>query len=449
MREDFQQVQGAGHKVIIPPGNLGIPRRDMPQIPTAQVPAFFQYLQQEGVTVVKGSTTVGSLKPTQQEINPQKVADMMGQQRDKLAKPVIISSDGYLLDGHHRWAALFQLDPRGSIPTIKVNCPIQQLLKLARGFQGASYKSFEEAMRVITEGWVPKALADSFVTWLREKGVSCTPSQMSTSQIAPTKDLEELDWKRIKKIVREFSPYQITKHPLLVSEDGHLFDGHHRWASCNEIDAKAPVPVIKLGMPFEKLRKLEQEFESGQRAEQDQVDQIVLQAREGRDPVQLIAKLMQVRESDGRRLMRLYESQGRIVKPQLNWLPFAESDLQSIVQRAGLRTRVIELPIEAFEFIQGALRNDDERHKSIAEAILQGRPLPPLMATPKSEGTWLTLDGHHRILATVQTLWPPYPKMRTIEVTYKNGAPFTWKDNDASRALMKQIPGYRKHSEAS
>lgn len=116
-------------------GNLGIPRSRMPQITSTDVPDFLDWLRdKKGVRSRVGTEPVGYLSATQKEINPQKVEKMMSAPDSVLMKPVMVSRDGYLLDGHHRWAALLAKDPGLTIRTVRIDMPIRELLKVSHEF---------------------------------------------------------------------------------------------------------------------------------------------------------------------------------------------------------------------------------------------------------------------------------------------------------------------------
>lgn len=116
-------------------GNIGIPRAKMPQIDDKDVPAFFEKLKAEGVTVHPHEMVpAASLKPTQNEMNMAKVESMVQHWNPALAKPIIISNDGHILDGHHRWAAQLGANPRAIIPVREVDMPIRKLLAEANAF---------------------------------------------------------------------------------------------------------------------------------------------------------------------------------------------------------------------------------------------------------------------------------------------------------------------------
>ena len=115
-------------------GNKGIPREDMPQFkgtpepgsPADKLPKdkngeadteefFKKMLEKDGIKVSKPTAVPADrLKATQSELVGVKVAGMskvleQGETHpayQKLTAPIYVSNDGYVLDGHHRWAAI-------------------------------------------------------------------------------------------------------------------------------------------------------------------------------------------------------------------------------------------------------------------------------------------------------------------------------------------------------
>jgi hypothetical protein len=112
-------------------GNKGIPREDMPQFkgtPEAGSPAdklpkdkngeadteefFKQMLEKQGINVSQpAAVPPDRLKATQSELVGVKVAGMEkaleeNPQHPSITAPIYVSNDGYVLDGHHRWAAI-------------------------------------------------------------------------------------------------------------------------------------------------------------------------------------------------------------------------------------------------------------------------------------------------------------------------------------------------------
>lgn len=167
-------------------GNMGIPRSDMPQImdesvadllaaknrdgspdkgkiakgeaavaagadPESQEVPFqmmLDYFKSEGIDVSKPTPTpVGQLKATQKDIQAKKTmffaeTQMKGQwpngkKADLANDPIVISNDGHILDGHHRWAALLTLGPDMTMNAITVDLPMHELLEKSFDTPGA------------------------------------------------------------------------------------------------------------------------------------------------------------------------------------------------------------------------------------------------------------------------------------------------------------------------
>jgi len=124
--------------------SLGMSRKDMPQISSKHIGDFVKYLNDKGVSVSPSVIDVSKIGMTQKDINVDKVKNLLGVEKSNLAKPVIISNDGYILDGHHRVAALYNVDKNFKLKTIKVDLGIKDLLKAAGNFPKVSYKGIEE-----------------------------------------------------------------------------------------------------------------------------------------------------------------------------------------------------------------------------------------------------------------------------------------------------------------
>jgi len=147
-------------------GNKGIPREDMPQFKGTPVPGspadklprdsagevdteefFKKMLEKDGVKVSEPTEVPPDrLKATQSELVGVKVAGMSEVLEDpthpayeKITAPIYVSNDGYVLDGHHRWAAIVAYNaahPDNPIP-MKVRVidePIEPLVKRSNSF---------------------------------------------------------------------------------------------------------------------------------------------------------------------------------------------------------------------------------------------------------------------------------------------------------------------------
>ena len=108
-------------------GGFNIPRASMPQI--ADQEGFAQYLEFLGVFVQRAPTQLSALKPTQTEFDQAKV--------DAIKAPygsIIVSSDGYILDGHHRFFAAVADPSHDSIDTYTCDVTINHLLAHANDY---------------------------------------------------------------------------------------------------------------------------------------------------------------------------------------------------------------------------------------------------------------------------------------------------------------------------
>jgi hypothetical protein len=111
--------------------NLGISRDKMPQIPDDKRE---EWLKSLGDTkVVEETVKPNELHPVQSEMDVASVADKMDNILDKGWKgSIIVSSDNYVMDGHHRWAgaslASFE-QPDLHINITRVDMPHDELLK--------------------------------------------------------------------------------------------------------------------------------------------------------------------------------------------------------------------------------------------------------------------------------------------------------------------------------
>jgi hypothetical protein len=119
-------------------GSLGIARKDMPQIKEVDIPHFLKRLESEGAIVTDLQLPVNKLFPTQKEINPERVKDKINTSN---RKPLIISKDYYILDGHHQWMAMRIEDAFQLVDVHMVNMKMDELLRFARAYERTSFKN--------------------------------------------------------------------------------------------------------------------------------------------------------------------------------------------------------------------------------------------------------------------------------------------------------------------
>ena len=138
-----KDVPEAGKNIYEIADSLNIKRGAMPQVTKENFGEFLDFLQRGGISVQEGSIPAKELKGTQQEINGGKVASMAEFLRTGGEFPatdaVLASSDGHILDGHHRGAAYRLATPDDSIDVVKVDMPIKQLLHHTQQFDKVGF----------------------------------------------------------------------------------------------------------------------------------------------------------------------------------------------------------------------------------------------------------------------------------------------------------------------
>jgi len=145
-------------------GNLGIDRNDMPQFkgkarpgsPADKLPKnengevdteefFKQMLDKKGIKVSEPQAVPPDrLKATQMNLVGDKVAGMeqgleANPQDPNLTAPIYVSNDGYVLDGHHRWAAIVGYNAKHPDKPLAMNVrvidqPIKPLVGMSNEF---------------------------------------------------------------------------------------------------------------------------------------------------------------------------------------------------------------------------------------------------------------------------------------------------------------------------
>lgn len=122
-----------------PKDTMGVKRLLMPQVATKDYEELFKYLKDNGATFIKDTVPARTLKATQSEFSDQGVEKQIKKNlKDKVRKSIIVSSDDYVIDGHHRW--LVALNTNQDLDIIRVNIPGNALLSLIKEFPKTTYK---------------------------------------------------------------------------------------------------------------------------------------------------------------------------------------------------------------------------------------------------------------------------------------------------------------------
>jgi HK97 family phage portal protein len=106
--------------------SLGIPRTSMPQVQSKHRGAMVQFLRGRGITHSVENIKPSDLKPTQAEYRPDKVE--LAKEFEGPERPILVSADNRVVDGHHQWMAALEDNPDEPISTIKLDSDITPLL---------------------------------------------------------------------------------------------------------------------------------------------------------------------------------------------------------------------------------------------------------------------------------------------------------------------------------
>jgi len=145
---------------------LGIARKDMPQIPAEARPQFLADLAKEGISVTKERVDPTKLKPVQKEISGSRVGAIYqktrimgydGEERGKIPENerILVSKDGYVIDGHHTWGAAVAhfFDGSEKLPIYRIDLTAKEALDAslewskAKGYEGQGIDAKEPAKK--------------------------------------------------------------------------------------------------------------------------------------------------------------------------------------------------------------------------------------------------------------------------------------------------------------
>lgn len=117
-------------------GTLGIPRADMPQVPTQSHGGLVNHLNAQGIDHETKVVPTNELKPTQAEFSPEKVKQAKEATGDRA---IIVSNDGHIIDGHHQ--ALAAHEQGKNVKAIVLDAPVDQALEAVKNSPSAQPSS--------------------------------------------------------------------------------------------------------------------------------------------------------------------------------------------------------------------------------------------------------------------------------------------------------------------
>jgi hypothetical protein len=117
-------------------GGMTFSRDLLPQI--VDQDEFLDHLTLLGIEHSKVALNAADVKATQSDgFNMDKVAKMM---KATNLKPVLVSSDHFILDGHHRWIAAH--NQKHTFKALEIAAPILELIRIAADFYNTTYADY-------------------------------------------------------------------------------------------------------------------------------------------------------------------------------------------------------------------------------------------------------------------------------------------------------------------
>jgi hypothetical protein len=123
-------------------------RAEMPQIPVDKVQEFVTFLRARGVAVEPGNVGVSALRASQDDLNKSKVERIKAKGLAELLKgpPLLLANEYDVLDGHHRAAAIKELDPEAKVPCLVIQCGIDAAIAHAHEFPHAEVRGINDGV---------------------------------------------------------------------------------------------------------------------------------------------------------------------------------------------------------------------------------------------------------------------------------------------------------------
>jgi hypothetical protein len=125
----FKQYINDTEDTVLIPGAYMVPRSQMPQIHDQK--SFLNYIVRSGAKWSYDVVSVDSLKPLQSFVDRNKVKKFTVKHIYKT--PIIVSSDNFILDGHHRYFAALESTIQ-DLTVIRVALNINKLFQLTQEY---------------------------------------------------------------------------------------------------------------------------------------------------------------------------------------------------------------------------------------------------------------------------------------------------------------------------
>jgi len=129
---------------VILKNSLRIPRSQMPQITKADLQDYVYWLKHQGIKSHEETVDPSSLKPIQKTVN-ENVAKALPADVNIPGRPMLISEDSYIEDGHHRWYRAL-LDNK-TLNVVRIHAPMSKLLDITHNYPKVEYHTPHETAK--------------------------------------------------------------------------------------------------------------------------------------------------------------------------------------------------------------------------------------------------------------------------------------------------------------
>jgi len=118
---------------------IKIARHNMPQVNTGDIEDMLKWVAAKGIVISKGSIDPKKLIPIQDIHKKAVKAIVKSKAPAAMNKPLLISGDNHLLDGHHRYAAAIELNRK--VKFIRINLPVLKALDALKKFPKTEFRA--------------------------------------------------------------------------------------------------------------------------------------------------------------------------------------------------------------------------------------------------------------------------------------------------------------------
>jgi len=124
---------------------IGISREELPRINFDFLENILEKFKNDDIRVRSGTVPVTDLKPCQDKLNNDKIESIVKDGAWEDDRKLFISKDGFIVDGHHYWAANMVKDPSRRLGVYLVD---MNIIDLINWFNSSKFSE----NRKITEG---------------------------------------------------------------------------------------------------------------------------------------------------------------------------------------------------------------------------------------------------------------------------------------------------------